>query len=234
MLRHKKGPETFPDPETFDFDRLFRIGDRIYFAGDIISFGQPLSVENLVEAYQKGIFPWNIEGIPLPWYCPDPRAVLFLNELRIPRSLRKAINKSLLEFTIDKNFPAVIEQCSLVRRRDGKSWIDAEFIAAFTELHRLGLAHSVEAWLQGRLVGGLYGVDAGGVFCGESMFYLEPNASKQALIFLAEHLIQRGANFIDIQVMTPHFAKLGAREIPRKDFLTLLRNEQKRRLKIFN
>ncbi|MCZ2390677.1 MAG: leucyl/phenylalanyl-tRNA--protein transferase [Acidobacteria bacterium] len=216
--------EVFPDPNVYDFPEWVEIGEYLYHAEGVVAFGTPLTVENLREAYSKGIFPWYTPGLPLPWHSPDPRAILVFDELTIPRSLAKAKRHSDLSFTIDRDFSAVIKACSESERPDQPgTWITPEFIEAYTALHKAGDAHSVEAWnAAGDLVGGLYGVDAGGVFCGESMFYREPNASKLAFLFLVETLRSRGAAWLDIQVMTPHLRTLGAREISRGEFLRRL------------
>lgn len=197
--------------------------------------GTPLTIENVREAYSKGIFPWYTPEIPLPWHSPDPRAILIFNEITIPRSLAKVRRQGKFTFTIDRDFRSVIEACSEADRPDQPgTWITREFIDVFVEAHEAGFAHSVEAWnARGELVGGLYGVDAGGVFCGESMFYRETNASKLALLFLIDHLRERGATWLDIQVMTPHLAALGAREIPRRQFLAHLHTAQTTGLKLF-
>lgn len=222
--------ETFPDPLDYDFPKWVEIGEYLYRADGVVSFGTPLTVENIREAYSKGIFPWHTPGLPLPWHSPDPRAILVFDELQIPRSLAKFRRHSDLTFSIDRDFRSVIEACAASFRPDQPgTWITQEFIDVFVEAHAAGIAHSVEAWnANGELVGGLYGVDAGGVFCGESMFYRTPNASKLALLFLIEHLASLGSTWLDTQVMTPHLAALGAKEIPRADFLKLLRSTQTR------
>ena len=204
---------TFPDPR--------------YAPSDIVAMGEDLRVATLREAYRKGIFPWPHEGVPLPWFSPRRRAVLILEELHAGRSLRKAARRAPFTFTIDRAFDRVIRNCARVPRPDQDgTWIGRNIIAAYTALHAAGDAHSVEAWEGEELAGGLYGVDAGGVFTGESMFHLRPNASKLALLFLADYLRSRGAGFIDCQVMTPHMAALGAREITRSRFLDMLARAQ--------
>lgn len=225
----------FPDPRTHEFAEWYLFGEYYYNARDIIGFGGALSLTNLKNAYQKGIFPWHIPGLPLPWFCPEKRAVLDFDDLHIPRSLRKELKKTKFRFTIDQDFETVIRQCAKVRKdEDEGTWITADFVSSFIRLHRAGRAHSVEVSDEsGSVVGGLYGVDAGGVFCGESMFYLEPNASKLALLFLIDHLKERGATWMDIQVMTPHFEVLGAKEISRIEFLDRLEAMQARNLKLF-
>ncbi|MEZ5427308.1 MAG: leucyl/phenylalanyl-tRNA--protein transferase [Pyrinomonadaceae bacterium] len=225
----------FPNPRTHEFAEWVLFGEYYYNARDIIGFGGDLSVENLRNAYSKGIFPWHIDGLPLPWFCPERRAVLELDELHIPRSLKKEWRKTDFTFSIDGDFRAVIENCADVRRpHENGTWITDEFIEAYLEFHRTGAAHSVEVRSSsGQLVGGLYGVDADGVFCGESMFHLRSNASKFALLFLIEHLRERGSTWIDIQVMTPHFQILGAKEIKRAEFLDKLKETQDKNLKLF-
>ncbi len=195
-----------------------------------------LSVETLTGAYRRGIFPWPHEGYPLCWFCPDPRAVLRLDAVHVPKSLAKEQRKNQFTFTIDRAFADVITLCKQSKRPDQEStWITKEMQAAYIALHQAGVAHSVEAWNSaGELVGGLYGVDSGGVFTGESMFYREPYASKLCLLHLFDHLRQRGSGWIDIQMMTAHFQQLGASEIPRTEFLESLAATQARNLSLFD
>lgn len=203
--------------------------------GDIIALGGKLTTENLLAAYARGIFPWPMDGWPLPWFSPEPRAILEFKDLHVPRRLMRLKKQSRLRFTIDENFRAVITHCATVRRtHETGTWITRQIIRAYTELHALGQAHSVEAWDGERLVGGLYGVDAGGSFGGESMFHLEPNASKLALLFLIEHLQARGLDWMDIQMLTPHMAALGAKEISRAQFFSKLAATQRLSLKLFD
>jgi leucyl/phenylalanyl-tRNA--protein transferase len=227
--------EVFPDPRTYRYPEWVAIGEYFFRAHDIVSFGTPLTPDSVLEAYRKGIFPWNTEGLPLPWHCPEWRAVLIFDHLKIPRSLAKVRKKTELTFTIDHAFEAVMHACALAYRPgQGGTWISREFVEVYTELHREGFAHSVEAWSpEGRLVGGLYGIDAGGVFCGESMFHKVSNASKLALLFLIDHLAERGSTWLDCQVMTPHMEALGAEEIDRFEFLDKLRDTQSAGLKLF-
>ncbi len=227
-------PIEFPNPRTHEFSDWVMFGEYYYDTRDIIGFGGELTIENLRTAYRKGIFPWHIEGLPLPWFCPEKRAILQFEQLHIPKSLRKERQKNRYTFTIDKDFEAVIRECAKAKRNDGNgTWITEKFIESYVEFHRQGDAHSVEVWEDETLVGGLYGVDANGVFCGESMFRIKPNASKFALLHLVEHLQKRGATWLDIQVMTPHFEILGASEIARKDFIDLLEQTQAEGLKLF-
>jgi leucyl/phenylalanyl-tRNA--protein transferase len=215
-------PIRFPDP-------------RFSTPEGIVAFGGELTPDNLIEAYSRGIFPWPIEGLPLTWFCPPRRAILELESLHIPRSLALARRKSTLRFTIDRDFPAVIDACARISRpQETGTWITPDMSAAYCGLHYTGRAHSVEAWDEDQLVGGIYGVDAGGVFGGESMFHLRPNASKLALLFLFEHLKSKGSTWMDIQVMSPHMQTLGAIEITRHQFLNKLAAEQESGLKLFN
>jgi leucyl/phenylalanyl-tRNA--protein transferase len=229
--------QIFPDPRTYDFPEWVLYGEYFYKADDIISFGEPLTVESVKEAYQKGIFPWYIEDIPLPWFCPKKRAVLNFADLHVGRSLARERRKSRFTFTIDKDFSGVIRGCAESRRQgqNGGTWITDDFIRVYGELHREGIVHSVEAWdADGKLAGGLYGVDAGGVFCGESMFFREPNASKLALLFLIGRLSSRGSTWLDAQVMTDHMKALGAKDIDRGEFLDKLKETESLELRLFD
>jgi leucyl/phenylalanyl-tRNA--protein transferase len=228
---------TFPDPRDYDFPEWALYGEYFYKAEDIVSFGEPLTVDNVREAYRKGIFPWYIEGVPLPWFCPAKRAVLNFSELHVGRSLAKERRKGQFTFTIDRDFGAVIRSCAASKRggQQGGTWITDDFVSVYTQLHEEGIVHSVEAWdKSGELAGGLYGVDAGGLFCGESMFFLQPNASKLALLFLVDHLRSRGSTWLDVQVMTDHMKALGARDIDRREFLDKLKETQSLGLRLFD
>jgi leucyl/phenylalanyl-tRNA--protein transferase len=227
---------TFPDPREYDFPEWALYGEYFYKADDIVSFGEPLTVDNVREAYRKGIFPWYIEGVPLPWFCPAKRAVLNFSELHVGRSLAKERRKGQFTFTIDRDFGAVIRNCA-ASNRDGQrgTWITDDFVRVYSQLHDEGIVHSVEAWDErGALAGGLYGVDAGGVFCGESMFFLQPNASKLALLFLVDRLKSCGSTWLDAQVMTDHMKALGARDIDRGEFLDKLKETQSLGLRLFD
>ncbi|MCX6955517.1 MAG: leucyl/phenylalanyl-tRNA--protein transferase [Verrucomicrobia bacterium] len=186
-----------------------------------------LTVENLRAAYRCGVFPWPGEpSEPIPWCCPRRRAILEFSALTPGRTLEKAARKPGWSYSIDRAFPAVIAACAAVYR-PGQfgTWISPAVLAAYTALHHAGWAHSVEVWRDDRLVGGLYGVDAGGFFGGESMFHHEDNASKLAILFLAQYLTARGQTWMDIQQLTPHMQRLGARELTRPTFLTRLAGE---------
>src|SRR4030095_12524727 len=176
----------FPDPHTYAFPEWVLLGDYFYYSKVIVGFGDELTVENLRSAYRLGIFPWHVDGLPLPWYCPEKRAVLEFGDLHIPRSPERPRRRNEFHFTIDKDFRTVVENCShAVRAGESGTWITENFIDSYTSLYKAGAAHSIEAWdHEGNLVGGLYGVDAGGVFCGESMFHKQSNASKLALLFV--------------------------------------------------
>ena len=211
----------FPDPRSAGAD-------------GIVGVGGSLAWHNRVAAYRRGIFTWPLEGWPLPWFCPRRRGILVFSEMHVPRSLAKARRRGEFRLTIDAAFRDVIEGCSeLPRPGQRGTWITAEMIDAYDELHRRGHAHSVEAWIGDELAGGLYGVDAGGAFCGESMFFLAPNASKVALLHLVDHLEARGADWIDIQMLTPHMEALGARTETRDAFLRRLAATQARGLTLF-
>ena len=214
---------------------MSRFPDPRYARADVVAVGNDLRVETLRDAYRHGIFPWPHEELAvLPWFSPKRRTVILFDELHVGRTLRKSMNRADLTFTIDRDFDAVIRACSEAPRpgQDG-TWISTEIVDAYRRFHAHGDAHSVEVWQDGVLAGGLYGVDSGGVFTGESMFHLVPDASKRALLFLIEHLKSRGCTWIDCQVMTPHMEALGAREIARSKFLDLLAAAQARGVNLF-
>ena len=188
----------------------------------LLAAGGDLSVARLVQAYEKGVFPWYSEGQPILWWSPDPRMVLVPGELKIPRSLRKRIAKRDYEVRADTAFGEVIRACAAPRDGQEGTWITGEMIDAYTRLHRAGHAHCVETWIGGRLAGGLYGVALGRMFYGESMFAAAPDASKIALAHLVRQLERWGYGLIDCQMATAHLARFGAREIPRADFIRRL------------
>lgn len=185
----------------------------------LLCAGGDLSPARLLEAYRSGIFPWYSGGEPILWWSPDPRMVLFCDDLKVSRSLAKNIRNKGFEVRIDSAFPRVIKGCSEPREGEGGTWLGPEMQAAYVTLHRLGYAHSFETWQGGRLVGGLYGVAIGRMFYGESMFSRATDASKVALVALVGELRARCCPLIDCQQRTPLLASLGAREIPRRQFL---------------
>ena len=184
----------------------------------LLAVGGDLSPQRLLEAYNRGIFPWFNEGDPILWWSPDPRMVLFPNELKISRSLRKTLKKDHYQIRTDCSFTQVMHACAAPRKGQAGTWIHPKMVAAYTILHEMGLAHSIETWMDGVLVGGLYGVSLGKVFFGESMFSLVPDASKIALVHLVKQLQYWEYGLIDCQVKTGHLASLGAREISRVEF----------------
>ncbi len=204
-------PEAFPDPRRAP-------------AYGPAALGGDLQPRRLIAAYRRGFFPWYGEGEPILWWSPHPRFVLFPDELKVHKSMRPYFNQRKFELSYDRAFDRVIRACAHVPRRDQQgTWITSEMIQAYERLHALGVAHSVEVWQAGRLVGGLYGVALGRVFFGESMFARVSNASKFGFISLVRALQQRGFVLIDCQQETPHLASLGARAIPRAVFLDFLR-----------
>jgi leucyl/phenylalanyl-tRNA--protein transferase len=188
----------------------------------LLAAGADLSPRRLLEAYSNGIFPWYAEGEPILWWSPDPRMVLFPEELKIARSLDKTLRNTAYEIRFDHSFDAVVQACAGPRPGQPGTWITAEMHAAYHRLHELGYAHSVETWLEGSLAGGLYGVALGGVFFGESMFARRRDASKLALVALVKKVSREGYGLIDCQLPTAHLATMGARPIPRRDFLRRL------------
>ena len=206
------GPLVFPPAESADDEGLVMAG------GD-------LSPARLLLAYSSGIFPWYGEGQPILWWSLDPRCVLFPEKLHVPASLRRVMNSGRFTFTENACFDRVMRACAFVPRRGQEgTWITQEMVLAYTRLHNMDRAHSVEVWEGGELVGGLYGVQAGRVFCGESMFHSVPDASKAAVVHLVEWLTGRGVALIDCQQTTPHMTRFGAEEISRGEYLKLLRS----------
>jgi leucyl/phenylalanyl-tRNA--protein transferase len=201
---------------------------------DIVAVGGELDPETLVRAYRHGIFPWPVEGLPLLWFCPRERAILEFARVHVGRSLARARRRSTLRFTVDAAFPAVIAACAESPRPGQEStWITPPILAAYTRLHAVGVAHSVEAWRGDALVAGVYGVDVDGAFAAESMFHRESDASKLALLHLVDVLRAGGLDWLDVQVMTPHLERLGARTIPRREFLARLARTRARGLRAF-
>ncbi|TQD38550.1 leucyl/phenylalanyl-tRNA--protein transferase [Haloflavibacter putidus] len=192
----------------------------------LLAYGGDLSPERLTAAYKSGIFPWYSKDEPILWWSPDPRMVLFPHELKISKSMRKLFKKQEFEVSYNKAFDAVIENCATIKREgQEETWITQEMLTAYKELHKTGLAQSAEVWNNNNLVGGLYGIylKEKQVFCGESMFTKVSNASKYGFISLVQKLEKEGVQLIDCQIYTPHLASLGAREIPRKEFIQYLR-----------
>jgi len=206
----------FPDPEDSDPSGLLAVG------GD-------LSPRRLLRAYACGIFPWYSEGGPILWHSPDPRALLLPAELHVPRSLRRTLRCGRFEVRLDSAFPEVVRACAETPRpgQDG-TWITAEMRRAYRRLHELGFAHSAEAWEEGELVGGLYGLSLGSAFFGESMFATRSDASKVALVVLVEQLLAWGFDLFDCQIESPHLARFGARPVARRDFLARLQRSLER------
>ena len=187
----------------------------------IVAYGGDLIPSRIMLAYRSGIFPWYSSGDPILWWSPDPRFILHLDDFKLRKSLKKRLK--YFEIKIDSAFDQVLHECAMIERPGQHgSWLLPEMVEAYAQLHALGYAHSVEAYQEGRLVGGLYGVVVGGVFCGESMFARVSDASKAAFAFLVEHLKKQGFDFIDAQVPTAHLRSLGAVAIHRNDFLSLL------------
>jgi leucyl/phenylalanyl-tRNA--protein transferase len=188
----------------------------------LLAAGGDLSPERLLAAYRQGIFPWYQEGQPILWWSPDPRAVLWPGSLKVSRSLRRSLTKRRFEFRVDTVFDAVVAACAEPRAYGGGTWITTEMAEAYGRLHRLGWAHSFETWRDGKLVGGLYGVAIGHAFFGESMFTRVTDASKVALVNAVEVLHSRNTELIDCQVASAHTRSLGAVDVPRSEFLSLI------------
>ena len=210
---------------------VFRLPDQIIFPepelsreDGLLAVGGDLSIERLILAYRMGIFPWYANGDPILWWSPDPRLVLYPNALHVSRSLMKTLNQGRFVVTLDQDFSQVIAACAgAPRDKQPGTWITIEMMDAYCRLHESGFAHSVEVWKQGELAGGLYGVSLGKCFFGESMFARQDNASKVGLVTLV-HLLQKWSfSLIDCQVTTQHLVQLGAREIPRKQFMAELK-----------
>jgi leucyl/phenylalanyl-tRNA--protein transferase len=193
-------------------------------AEGLLAVGGDLSVQRLLSAYRSGIFPWYGAGQPILWWSPDPRTVLFPEKLRVSRSLRKTLRRAEFEISFDRAFDDVLTGCTEPRpnKPQGGTWITPEMHAAYRRLHDTGCAHSIEAWREGRLAGGLYGVVIGGAFFGESMFARETDASKVAFVHLVRQLLRWNYRLIDCQIYSGHLASLGATEIPRREFLIQL------------
>lgn len=210
---------------------VFRLNDLPLFppaelaeAGGLLAVGGDLSAERLLAAYRNGIFPWYSEGQPIWWHSPDPRFVLDPAKLHVPRSLAKILRRKDYEIRFDTAFGEVIRACAKRPRPNQRgTWITRDMVRAYERLFDLGLAHSAEAWQDGKLVGGLYGVSLGDMYFGESMYADAPDASKCAFVVLVRWMVDRGIQLVDSQVYTDHLARFGAEEIPRADYLARLR-----------
>lgn len=190
----------------------------------ILAVGGDLSPDRLLLAYRSGIFPWFEDDDPILWWSPNPRMVLFFDELVVSKSMRNILNRNAFKITFNKSFREVISNCKKIKRNDQNgTWITDEMVEAYVKLHELGVAKSVEVWQDDKLVGGLYGIDLGAIFCGESMFSKVSNASKAAFIALANSLREKQYQLLDCQVYNEHLESLGCREIPRNEFLSFLR-----------
>lgn len=189
----------------------------------LLAAGGDLSPQRLLEAYSQGIFPWYNPGEPILWWSPDPRMVLLPEQLRVTRSLAKVLRNRSYEIRVDTSFRQVMQECAAPRDVDGGSWIGPEIIDGYCGLHQLGYAHSIETWIDGELVGGLYGVAIGRMFYGESMFTRRSDASKIAFVHLVQKLQQWGFGMIDCQMFTQHLSSFGAQLIPRQQFAAKLK-----------
>ena len=205
-------PDAFPNPAT-----------ALAEPNGLLAAGGDLSPDRLLAAYRRGIFPWYSPGQQILWWSPDPREVLWPAKFHLSHSLRREQARADFEIRTDTSFAAVVARCAAPRARSPGTWITAEMRSAYQRLHQLGHAHSVEVWRAAQLVGGLYGVQVGGVFCGESMFSTEPSTSKLALAHLAGHAAAQGITLIDCQLESRHLRSLGSEALPRSEFLTLLR-----------
>ncbi len=207
-----------PDPEEADED-------------GVVGIGADLGPATLVDAYRRGIFPWPHPGVPLPWFSPDPRGVLEADQVHRSRSLRRRLRRVSWVTTVDASFDEVVAGCASGRGEIG-TWITGSMARAYGRLHELGWAHSVEVWDAERLVGGIYGVQVGGVFTGESMFHREPDASKVALLELAARFAEAGGILLDVQLTTDHLRSLGATDLPREVFLRRLEQQRDRDVRL--
>ncbi len=210
ILPLNKYSYSFPDP---------------FYACDegVLAYGGDLSTTRLITAYTKGIFPWYNKTDPILWWSPNPRLILDLDEFKLSKSLRKTISKNIFEIKFDTNFEQVMIECSKINREGQKgTWILPEIIEAYVKLHEMKFAHSFEAYYNGELVGGGYGINIGNIFCGESMFSKKNDASKVALYYLVQRLKEKGFTLIDCQIPTLHLESLGAKKIPRNVFLNLV------------
>ena len=212
-----------PIPWLSDRDPFPPVEQALTYPNGLLAAGADLSIERLLDAYRCGIFPWFSEDDPLLWWSPDPRMVLMVDELHVSRSLHRVMRSGRYRITFDTAFADVMAGCAEPRREDAGTWITSAMVEAYTRLASLGFAHSVEAWADGQLAGGLYGVAIGRMFYGESMFSRQTDASKVALATLVQQLERWGFEMVDCQMATEHLASLGARQIPRPEFVKRLR-----------
>ena len=210
------------DLDNFEFPTLKMMKD------DLVAVGGDFHPQRLINAYEGGIFPWFIDEYNhIHWYSPQKRMVLYPEEFKVSKSLKKVIKNRGFEIKSNENFEAVIKNCSTIERKhEAETWIDDNFIHAYSNLHELGFAHSIECYLNGELVGGLYGLLINDVFCGESMFSLERDASKVAFYYLCQQARKNGIKLIDCQVYNDHLASLGAKEINREEYFSILQKHQ--------
>lgn len=211
----------FPDPKLAD-------------TNGVLALGGDLSPDRLLFAYEIGVFPWFNEDEPIIWWAPNPRFVMFLEDLKVSKSMRPILRSNKFQVTYDKNFAEVMDACRYIKRegQQGASWITQQMLDAYTKIHEMGYAHSVEVWQEGELVGGLYGVSLGKCFFGESMFWKVSNASKIGFIHLVHALKEKGYWLIDCQNPTKHLSSLGASNIPRSFFTQILEKNKEKETKI--
>lgn len=215
ILLDSKNPQ-FPDPNTAELE-----------PDGLLAIGGNLAASTLLSAYRRGVFPWYSEGDPLLWWSPSIRCVLDPHNIHISKSLSKLLRQQRYRISIDSAFSKVIKNCALGRGNQG-TWITNDMILAYTDLHRQGYAHSIEVWQEKDLIGGIYGLAIGGIFCGESMFSRTANGSKIAMVHLCRHLIKRGFSLLDCQIVSDHLLSMGAKSMNRLDFLSLISSQNKR------
>ena len=206
-----KYSHTFPNPNTAH-------------ESGIVCYGGDLNPNRVIKAYMSGIFPWYNEDDPILWWSPNPRCILKFEDFKVSKTLKKCIDKNIYEIKFDNDFENVIKSCQNAPRNSNKTWLNDEMIETYIQLYNMGFAHSFESYLDGKLVGGGYGINIGDIFCGESMFSLQNDASKVALYHLVHRLKNNGFNFIDCQVPNEHLISLGATTISREEFLLNVQN----------
>ncbi len=214
-LKFVEKPQDFP-----------KVSDALIEPDGLLAFSNELSSNLLISAYQNGIFPWFTQQQPVLWWSPSVRAILVPAEIKLRKSLRQSIRKNKYTLSINRDFNRVIKNCATIKRPDqDDTWINQQMIEAYTELHTMGHAHSIECWKDEVLVGGLYGIFSQGIFCGESMFSKSTDASKVCLLGLAQNAEELGIHIIDCQMMNPYLESMGAKELSRKQFLNLLKQK---------